>query len=242
MSNKISFSEPGVAKLSWKVFNGKEQINEELDAVRINMNGSIHEADTSKTYFETEISQTTQFSISVDYNGMTTSSSTLKAEYKEKPSIVLPGYYGSVVTGIEYADEYGDLLEWSNVKSQYDEFLTTLNDETISIMIDNSPIEGSIAHPNTLVSSSSITPNNHNYDFICRDGSVKKSHPIVIYPEYHGEVSAIKNALGTNAAINSNTMDGFYKTTITLHDETYIVYMQKQAASNTSKSQLQFIK
>ena len=254
INNKIEFAEQNSnVKLTWKVLSNNTTVTD-LDSVNMIINGKKTSLNADAKSYETQISADTKFKVEVGYNNMVASSNELFADYLEPEQPEQPDtpvtptptnqcYYGTLVTDIEYFDEYGDLLEWNVVKNMYDDFLATLNKETISILIDNAPIDGAVAHPNMLVSSTSIkNPNNRVYEFINKGDGVSASHTVVIYPSSYGKTSKIKNAIGTDADINTESLNGFYQTTIMLGDVEYYVYLAKQYASNETKAQLTFVK
>lgn len=249
MSNKINFNNSGLAKLSWKVYNNGNPVSN-VESVKIIVDGKSHDLDPTAESYETTVSKDTEFKVRVERDGLVATSGVLIADRKDnevpdtpvEPEVKPSCYYGSLVTGIEYSDEFGDALPWGDIKPLYDAFLSSLTDETISILIDSNPINGKIAHPNTLVSTKAITPNKHVYEFINKDSSVAGSHTVVIYPASYGKVGSIKNAIGATESINSNDINGFYETHISLGDVDYLVYIMKEAAFNTTAAEVTFAK
>ena len=109
MSNKLTFSEPGTAKVSWQVQYGEEQLdNSMLDSVVLNINGIPQSIDLTKNSTEIQVSKTTSVNMEVTYGGVTTKTMNLMVEILENDGPDEPDepiqptsksvYYGSLTS------------------------------------------------------------------------------------------------------------------------------------------------
>lgn len=250
MSKKLTFSEPGAAKVTWKVqYNDEVLDNSMLDSVVLNVNGIPQELDLSKNSQEIEVLETTNVNMEITYEGVATKTKDLVVEIlQDEPSgpsdkpeepAVSKAYYGSLTIG------EGKLWDKGG-ESETISFLQSLSKDKLESLVDNSPlkVDGvSIAHANSLIISDDINPTNRKYGFFgeSADLKVEYAQPIVIYPVALGEVKKITDVMGNQLSINSADKSGFYCSTIVLDGVENYVYVHKVPDSTSETGNPVFI-
>lgn len=213
--NKLTFPGPGLAKLSWKIKYGEEELDT-VDSLTLHINNqtiNIEPDVRERTY---NITDDSVFYMEADYDMYSARSGKLHVE-------IVGGMncYGSVVTGVSDAWNEQEILS----------FLLGLKIEGVfDQMIDKEPIDGEIANPGKLVKiepTANFVPYNKEYKFYCADDSVEQSHPMVMYPTEYGEITAIIDDMGNKMSINSADGYGFYFTQMEIDGVNHNIYIQK---------------
>lgn len=220
-NNKLTFSSPGVAKLSWKIKHGDQELDK-VDSLILNVNGERIELDPSSKERSYNVDVNSAFYIDADWKEFSARSEKLYVD-------VISGsmYYGSVVTGT--SDEWDEF--------EIKDYLSSLNQSKLDSLVDITPIvegDNNIASPGqVLMVSSSEAANwfNKMYCFYCSDEKVDQSHPIMIYPAAYGDLKSIKDSMG-NECLNQTGNVGFYKSQAMINGTTYNVYILKSPNSS----------
>lgn len=238
MSNKLTFTEPGKAKVSWQVQYNEEQLeNSALDSIVLNVNGEPQQIDLNSNSHEIDINESSNIDMEIVYGGVSTKTKKLYVDIikdeEDQPSepetpTIYDIYFGSVMIGKG--------LDWTKGgKEETMDFLSNLNKTIIDGMIDNSPIASNVAHANKLILSdtSKMNPLNFEYGFVgaSDDDVIAYSQPIVLYPKLLGTPSKITDVMGNPLSINSTDNLGFYSSTMMIGDIEYYVYVHKVADS-----------
>lgn len=221
MSNKLTFSEPGKAKITWRVLYNSEDVTKEVDSVTLNMNGKNVGLNPADEYQEFELSETTTVFCSADYDGMTATSDKLVAEFVPAPSPLYCGAVTMLTEGMYW--ETGESL-----KATLEYFVSSLTGEMVQELVAD-PIQANVAEPGKLMTLSGITPNDHKYYFYCANQSVPQSHPIVLYPTTYVAAGSIVDDLGSITIEDTCTtsMSGWLHQVIKLDGVDYHLYIQK---------------
>lgn len=223
MSNKITFSAPSEAKLTWKAtFNGQDVTNE-LENLSVTINNEKIELDENETEYKFHIDKTSVIHMSTEWNGSNATSMKVIAEYV-KPDVA--SYYGSLVIEPNNND-HG--LSDSNLSAAIKNYFDDLDVES---MVDNKPltINGkTVANPNSLIKHTVSAPNNMRYDFVCADfvsdTEIDQSRPVVIYPTSYGVTQQIIDDLQTNC------INDFIRVEFEFEGESYYAYVLKSTNS-----------
>lgn len=216
MSNKITFSKPSEATLSWKLLHNNKEVTENLEDLKLYVNGTAIEVNPNEPH-TLSVSEDTNFYVSAKYKGMDVVSGIVTADFEREPQ---PCYYGSV--------EFGT-FDWDEKVANT--FIDSLDKYQIGLLTDNNPIlrgDNVIANPGKLVKTFDITPNDNKYFFYCADDEgVNDSRPIVLYPAYFGETISIWDGGNNKLDINKEGSMGLFHKEIMIGDEQYYVYLLK---------------
>ena len=216
MSNKITFSEPSMAKLSWKLKHNDKVVIDGIDEMNLYVNGEPIALDSTDNQYEMEVTEDTNFYVNAKYNGIEVNSGSVVADFERKPA---PCYYGTVIL---------DSYEWNEEEAI--EFIESLDKDSLDILTDENPMvvgDNIIAHPGNLVSTFDIVPNDNKYYFYCADEKVDESRPFVLYPTYYGETAKILDSMDSALDINKDGEYGLFMREVVIGDEPYYAFMIK---------------
>lgn len=216
MSNKITFSEPSMAKLSWKLKHNDKVVIDGIDEMNLYVNGEPIALDSTDNQYEMEVTEDTSFYVSAKYNGMDVNSGSVIADFERKPS---PCYYGTAILGS---------YEWNEEEAI--EFIESLDKDALDILTDENPIvvgDNIIAHPGNLVSTFDIVPNDNKYYFYCADEKVEESRPFVLYPVYYGETNKVLDGMDSALDINKDGEYGLFMREVVIDGEPYYAFIVK---------------
>lgn len=215
MSNKITFSKPTEATLSWKLLHNDKEVTENLEDLKLYVNGTAIEVNPNESY-KLPVSEDTNFYVSAKYKGMDITSGIVTADFERVPQ---PCYYGTVVF---------DPYEWDEDAALI--FIDDLDKDQLDLLTDNNPLQVGnkvIANPGKLVKTFDITPNDNKYFFYCANDNVIESRPVVIYPKYFGETVSVLDGMDSKLDINKDGEQGLFRTELVIGEEPYYVYLLK---------------
>lgn len=223
MSNKITFSKPGEAKLTWKATYNGQDVTSEIESVSVIINNEKIQLDPSASEYTFGVDETTTVYAAAEWNGMSAKSSKLVAEYEKEAAA---SYFGSLIIEPNTNDH-----TWTDaeLKELFQEYYESLDAESL---VDSNPLSINgvqVANPNKLLKSITIVPNNNLYDFVCaefvNEPRIDQSRPAVIYPAHYGATIQIIDSMGNNC------INDFIKNEFVMNGEQYFAYTLKPTNS-----------